>query len=188
MDDKRLSKFLSLVLRHEPQAAGLTLDAQGWVEIEDLANATLKRFGAGRNDIERVVRESDKQRFIIEGSRIRANQGHSVEVDLGLKPTLPPAELWHGTPSAHLESILAGGLDKRSRQHVHLSLDRETAVKVATRRTGPWVILRIDAAAMQAEGGVFHVSENGVWLTDAVPARFLSVAEQFSRRDGSRDD
>jgi putative RNA 2'-phosphotransferase len=186
MDDKRLSKFLSLVLRHEPEAAGLALDAQGRVEIDDLARATMKRFGAGERDIERVVRDSDKQRFIIQGSRIRANQGHSVSVDLGLEPSEPPAQLWHGTTAGHLESILASGLEKRGRQHVHLSIDQETARRVATRRTGPWVILRVDAAAMRGECGAFYVSENGVWLTDAVPARFLSVAEQFSHRDSPR--
>jgi putative RNA 2'-phosphotransferase len=188
MDDKRLSKFLSLVLRHEPEAAGLTLDAQGWVELDDLVKATAKRFGAGRDDIERVVAQSDKQRFIIEGSRIRANQGHSVAIDLGLAPTQPPSELWHGTTDANRESILATGLDKRERQHVHLSADRQTARKVATRRAGPWIIFRIDSAAMHAEGGLFYISENGVWLTDAVPARFMTIAEQFSRADAPGGD
>jgi putative RNA 2'-phosphotransferase len=188
MDDKRLSKFLSLVLRHEPEAAGLVLDAEGWAQIDDLVKTTTQRFGAGRRDIERVVRESDKQRFIIEGSRIRANQGHSVAVDLGLAPMQPPAELWHGTTITALDGILAIGLDKRERQHVHLSADRETARKVATRRAGPWVIFRIDTAAMQAEGGLFYVSENGVWLTDAVPPRFLAIAEQFSRANGKGGD
>jgi len=95
MDDKKLSKFMSLVLRHAPETAGLVLDAQGWVEIDDLARAAAEQMSAGRQDIERVVRESDKQRFIIAGTRIRANQGHSVAVDLGLSATMPPASPRH---------------------------------------------------------------------------------------------
>lgn len=187
MDDKALSKFMSLVLRHAPETAGLTLDPQGWVGIDDLVGATAVRFGAGREDIERVVRESDKQRFVIAGDRIRANQGHSVKVDLGLAATMPPAELWHGTAASSQAGILADGLEKRSRQHVHLSADLDTARKVAMRRAGPWIILRIDAAAMQAAGLPFYRSENGVWLTEAVPPRFLSTAETFSstRRQGN---
>ncbi|MBP0578765.1 RNA 2'-phosphotransferase [Labrys sp. LIt4] len=188
MDDKKLSKFMSLVLRHAPETAGLALDAQGWVEIDDLARAAGEQLGAGRPDIERVVRESDKQRFIITGTRIRANQGHSVAVDLGLAATAPPAELWHGTSASNQAGIFSSGLEKRSRQHVHLSADRETARKVAMRRAGPWIILRIDAEAMQAAGLQFYRSDNGVWLTEAVPPHFLSVFETFSRSSRQGND
>lgn len=181
MDDKKLSKFMSLVLRHAPETAGLVLDAQGWVEIDDLARAAAEQMSAGRQDIERVVRESDKQRFIIAGTRIRANQGHSVAVDLGLSATMPPAELWHGTAASNQAGIFSSGLEKLARQHVHLSDDPDTARKVAMRRAGPWLILQVDAAAMQAAGLPFYRSDNGVWLTEAVPSRFLSVFETFSR-------
>ncbi|WP_454814253.1 RNA 2'-phosphotransferase [Labrys neptuniae] len=188
MDDKKLSKFMSLVLRHAPETAGLVLDAQGWVEIDDLTKAAAEQLGAGRQDIERVVRESDKQRFVIAGTRIRANQGHSVDIDLGLAATVPPAELWHGTAASNQAGIFAAGLQKRSRQHVHLSDDHDTARKVAIRRAGPWIILQVDARAMQAEGLRFYHSDNGVWLTEAVPSRFLSVFETFSRPDRQGND
>ncbi|MDZ5448193.1 RNA 2'-phosphotransferase [Labrys sp. ZIDIC5] len=181
MDDKKLSKFMSLVLRHAPETAGLVLDAQGWVEIDDLARTAAEQVGAGLQDIERVVRESDKQRFVIAGTRIRANQGHSVAVDLGLAAATPPAELWHGTAASNQAGIFSSGLEKRSRQHVHLSADHDTARKVAMRRAGPWIILRVDARAMQASGLQFYRSDNGVWLTEAVPPHFLSVFETFSR-------
>lgn len=180
MDDRKLSKFMSLVLRHAPETAGLALDPQGWVAIDDLVRAAAAAFGAGRGDIERVVRESDKQRFVITADRIRANQGHSVAVDLGLAAVEPPGELWHGTAAANQAGILASGLERRSRQHVHLSADLETARKVAMRRAGPWIILRIDTAAMRAAGLPFYRSENGVWLAEAVPPRFLSTVETFS--------
>ncbi|QEN90646.1 RNA 2'-phosphotransferase [Labrys sp. KNU-23] len=188
MDDKKLSKFMSLVLRHAPETAGLVLDAQGWVEIDDLAKAAAERLGAGRQDIERVVGQSDKQRFVIAGTRIRANQGHSVDIDLGLAAATPPAELWHGTTASNQAGIFATGLEKRSRQHVHLSDDHDTARKVAMRRAGPWIILRIDAQAMQAQGLTFYRSDNGVWLTEAVPPRFLGVFETFSRPDRQGND
>ncbi|WP_448952830.1 RNA 2'-phosphotransferase [Labrys neptuniae] len=180
-DDRTLSKFMSLVLRHAPETAGLALDAQGWVGLDDLVKAAFERFGADRQDIERVVKESDKQRFVIDGNRIRASQGHSVSVDLGLAAAVPPPTLWHGTASANQAGILGSGLEKRSRQHVHLSADHDTARKVAMRRAGPWVIVQVDTKAMVRENYQFYCSENGVWLTDAVPARFLSVFETFSR-------
>ena len=168
MDLVKASKRLSYVLRHRPDSVGLTLDEAGWVPVEKL----LKAMGMSRSQLERVVAGNDKQRFIIEGDRIRANQGHSVDVDLQLEPIAPPRTLYHGTVARYLESIREKGLVKGSRQHVHLSADPETATKVGQRRGKP-VILKVDSAGMAAAGFVFYRSANGVWLTDSVPPAFL---------------
>jgi putative RNA 2'-phosphotransferase len=169
------SKFLSLVLRHRPETIGITLDEQGWAEIEDLlaaANRSGKKLT--RPLLERVVRENDKQRFAVssDGTWIRANQGHSAEVNLGLQPIQPPELLYHGTVARFLDSILTSGLERGSRQYVHLSPDVETARKVGQRRGGP-VILTVEAGRMWQDGHTFYRAENGVWLTDAVPAEYL---------------
>jgi putative RNA 2'-phosphotransferase len=165
---KSLSKFLSLVLRHEPAAIGLTLDQNGWVSVEELLHA--------RADLESLVATSDKRRFALNPDRsmIRANQGHSVQVDLALLPTIPPDVLFHGTVERYLPSISASGLVKGKRHHVHLSATRELAVVVGKRRGEPYV-LQVDTRGMVAAGLVFYRSENGVWLTDHVPVRFLSA-------------
>ncbi|MFO0574829.1 MAG: RNA 2'-phosphotransferase [Polyangia bacterium] len=174
MDRSAQSRFLSLVLRHRPEAIGLRLDAQGWVAVDELL-AALAALGRPmtRAALEALVRDSDKQRFALRGDRIRANQGHSIAVDLGLAPEVPPAVLYHGTIARVLPSIRREGLIKGSRTHVHLSADRETALKVGARRGAP-VLLRVDAAALHAAGHAFFLSENGVWLVDAVPPRFLT--------------
>lgn len=180
MNDKRskaVSKFLSLHLRHEPEGLGLTLEPGGWVPINDLlAGARKKGFPITREELARVVADSDKQRFAIDesGLRIRANQGHSVEVDLQLSPAEPPAELFHGTGSTSVDAILATGLERRARHHVHLSPDTETATKVGQRHGKP-VVLVIDAAKMRAEGYTFFRTANGVWLVDEVPPRYLRL-------------
>jgi putative RNA 2'-phosphotransferase len=172
-----LSKFLSLVLRHEPAAIGLTLDQSGWVSVEELLRA-LATHGKPltRAELESLVATSDKRRFALNADRsmIRANQGHSVQVDLALPPTVPPDVLFHGTVERNLPSIRACGLVKGKRQHVHLSATRELAVIVGKRRGAPYV-LEVDARGMVAAGLVFYRSENGVWLTDHVPARFLGA-------------
>ncbi|MEM8713422.1 MAG: RNA 2'-phosphotransferase [Planctomycetota bacterium] len=173
----RLSKFLSLVLRHKPQTIGIELDPEGWVDVDVLlAGAAAHGRSMDRATLEEVVATNSKKRFALseDGTRIRANQGHSVKVDLGLEPKTPPATLFHGTVPAALDSIRTEGLQKRSRHHVHLSKDRETATVVGARRGEP-IILEIDAAAMHAAGHVFFLSENGVWLTDAVPAQFIRI-------------
>lgn len=180
MDDKRrtrISKFISLVLRHQPETARLTLEPGGWVPIDDLlsgAAAAGMRFT--RDELEEVVVACDKQRFAIDptDTKIRANQGHSTEVDLQLEPAEPPAELYHGTPERNLEAVLRDGLFKMARHHVHLSPDTPTATKVGARRGKP-VILVVDAAAMRADGHMFYRSANGVWLVEHVPARYLRV-------------
>ena len=173
----RVSKFLSLHLRHQPEALGLVLEPGGWVAIDALLRgAATAGMTITREELEEVVRESDKQRFAIDetGTRIRANQGHSTEVDLQLEPAEPPAELYHGTPEHNLEVILRDGLKKMARHHVHLSPDVATAAKVGERR-GRAAILVIDAARMHAEGHAFFRSENGVWLVDSVLPVYLRV-------------
>jgi putative RNA 2'-phosphotransferase len=174
-----ISKFLSLVLRHRPEAIGLTLDAQGWAEVDELLRKAARNLPAlrvNRAALEEVVATSDKQRFALseDGKRIRANQGHSVKVDLGLVPRVPPEVLFHGTATRFLDSIRAQGLVPGERQQVHLSADYETAVKVG-RRHGKAVVLKVLAGRMQAAGHQFFVSENGVWLVEAVPAEFLGL-------------
>ena len=173
--DIKISKMLSYVLRHKPQSIGLILDAEGWANLDDLILKSVK-VKITRDDIFRVVKNSDKQRFIIsdDGARIRANQGHSIKVDLGLKETPPPTILYHGTATRFLDSIKSEGLKKMNRHHVHLSSDIDTASKVGTRH-GQLIILSVDCAAMTKAGHVFYCSENGVWLTDAVPPQFLKT-------------
>lgn len=173
----RLSRRISLVLRHRPASAGLTLDAHGWVPIADL----LAGLGVTRDQLDVVVAGNDKSRFAVATGpdgveRIRASQGHSrrVAVDLGLPPAEPPAVLFHGTPASALPSILNEGLRSLSRHHVHLSADVPTALLVGRRRSAQVVVLRVAAGAMAGTGHVFHRSDNGVWLTSAVPPEFLT--------------
>ncbi|MDC0660649.1 RNA 2'-phosphotransferase [Leisingera sp. SS27] len=171
-DLKQLSKFLSYILRHNPGALALDMDPQGWVRVESiLAKAEAP---VTRHQIEEVVRTSSKQRFSFspDGLKIRANQGHSFAVDLGLTPCRPPATLFHGTAERALPAILSEGLKPMQRQHVHLSPDAATARTVGMRHGKP-VILSVDAERMAAEGHVFFLSENGVWLCSAVPAQYL---------------
>ncbi|GAB2733743.1 RNA 2'-phosphotransferase [Streptomyces bullii] len=177
MDERRtvkVSKYLSKHLRHQPERIGLTLDESGWVEIDVLmAAAVAHGFPFTREELNRVVATNDKRRFAVEGSRIRASQGHSIEVDLGLPPAPPPPPyLYHGTVARFLDAIRTEGLRPMNRHDVHLSADRETATRVGARR-GRAVVLTVDASAMHRDGHVFHVSANGVWLTRAVPARYL---------------
>lgn len=176
MDERRtvkVSKYLSKHLRHQPARIGLTLDEGGWVGIDTLiAAATAHGFRFTRAELDHVVAHNDKRRFTIDGDRIRANQGHTVEVDLGLPPATPPPYLYHGTVAACLEAIRAEGLRAMNRHDVHLSPDRETATRVGARRGRP-VVLSVDAGAMHRDGHEFRVSANGVWLTEAVPPEYL---------------
>ena len=173
---KRISKLMSLVLRHKPEHLDLTLDENGWVKV-DLLLAAMQRQGldVDRDLLEEVVRDNDKQRFAFNDDRtqIRANQGHSIEVDVELEQKTPPSVLLHGTVEKFLDAIRESGLEKMNRQHVHLSGDLETANKVGSRRGKP-VILQIDAAKMEKNGHVFYLSANGVWLTDHVPPGFIT--------------
>ncbi|MBI2394056.1 MAG: RNA 2'-phosphotransferase [Deltaproteobacteria bacterium] len=174
MDRVATSKFLSYVLRHHPAAIGITLDEAGWVAVDALLDA-LRAHGRPleREQLEEIVRTSDKQRFALEHGRIRAHQGHSVAVDLALSPREPPLTLFHGTVARFLDSIRREGLRRGARTHVHLSADFVTAQSVGARR-GAAVVLVVDAASMHREGHDFSVTENGVWLVEAVPARFIS--------------
>ncbi|MFE2460035.1 RNA 2'-phosphotransferase [Streptomyces sp. NPDC059402] len=169
----KVSKYLSKHLRHQPERIGLTLDEGGWVEIDTLiAAAAAHGFRVTRDELDHVVATNDKRRFAVDGTRIRASQGHSIDVDLGLPSATPPPYLFHGTVARHLEAIRTEGLRPMNRHDVHLSPDRATATRVGARRGRP-VVLSVDAAAMHRDGHVFHVSANGVWLTKAVPSRYL---------------
>jgi putative RNA 2'-phosphotransferase len=175
-NDAEISKFLSYVLRHDPASIGLMLDPQGWVDVNDLlARATKSGRGLDRTTLHRVVAENDKKRFTLseDGDRIRAAQGHSVKVELGLSPVDPPTVLYHGTADRFIDSILREGLRPQSRQQVHLSLDVATATAVGTRHGRP-IVLLIDAAAMHRNGRLFYRADNGVWLTDEVPPNYIS--------------
>ena len=178
MDVVRTSKRLSYVLRHRPDSVGLTLDAAGWADVEEL----LAALGLTRAELDAVVAGNDKRRFAYDrtGTRIRASQGHSVPVDLGYEPAAPPEELFHGTVERFLPSILAEGLRPGRRHAVHLSPDVATARVVGGRRGRP-VVLRVDAAALAATGAPFTRSANGVWLVPAVPPAYLSVADREER-------
>ncbi|MEV4054434.1 RNA 2'-phosphotransferase [Amycolatopsis sp. NPDC049688] len=167
----RLSKRLARHLRHDPAALGLTLSPDGWAPVDTLLSA----LSITREELDEVVEKNNKRRFAFDetGTRIRASQGHSVAVDLGLPDTVPPDVLYHGTVATFLDAIFREGLRPMNRHAVHLSATPETARTVGARRGKP-VILRIDAAAMTAAGHKFQVSANGVWLTTSVPPPYLS--------------
>jgi putative RNA 2'-phosphotransferase len=173
----RISKFLSLVLRHQPQLIGINLDEQGWVNVDELLKQAHQHGQLITMEVlNHVVETNAKKRFAFSNDKqqIRASQGHSVEVELGYEPQVPPKVLYHGTGSQSVESILKTGLEKRNRQHVHLSADVDTAIKVGSRHGRP-VVLNVLAGEMTKSGFVFYLSTNGVWLTDEVPAAFLSM-------------
>jgi len=172
-----LSKLLALALRHDPSVLGLTLDARGWTDVDAvLAGLATKGEAITRDDLEDLVASSDKQRYALspDGARIRANQGHSIDVDLELPRAEPPEILFHGTVARFLPSIREKGLLRGVRTHVHLSADEKTANVVAARRAGEKVVLRVRAADMHRAGHAFYRSENGVWLTEHVPPEFLA--------------
>ncbi|MEV4097355.1 RNA 2'-phosphotransferase [Streptosporangium saharense] len=176
MDERRMvriSKYLAKHLRHQPERIGITLDDGGWVEVGTLLTAAAAHgFPFSPAELERVVADNDKRRYVIEDGRIRASQGHSVTVDLDLPVAEPPAFLYHGTVARNVAAIRAEGLRPMNRHHVHLSPDRQTATRVGSRRGAP-VVLVVDAAAMRGAGHEFRISANGVWLTDRVPPSFL---------------
>jgi putative RNA 2'-phosphotransferase len=178
MDERhlvKLSKYLSRHLRHQPEAIGLTLEPGGWVAIDTLLEAVARHgVSLSRTELEEIVARNNKRRFALDetGLRIRANQGHSVPIDLQLEPLLPPDLLYHGTSVAALGAILRDGLRKMRRHHVHLTDDLATAEAVGARHGTP-VVLLVDAAAMARDGHQFYRSENGVWLTEDVAPRYL---------------
>jgi putative RNA 2'-phosphotransferase len=175
----QVSKFLSLVLRHDPGKIGLRLDPAGWAEVGELLSAAeAAGVRIDRETLERVVGENDKRRFALspDGTRIRASQGHSVSVDLGLARQTPPEVLYHGTATRFVDSIHDNGLHSASRTHVHLSADEVTARAVGQRHGRP-VVLTIATGRMHRDGHPFFRSENGVWLTDAVPAEYIGLED-----------
>ena len=178
---KTISKYLSLHLRHQPEAIGLTLQPGGWVNINDLLSATRHHsdLTLTRDLLQTVVTTSDKQRFAIspDGQRIRANQGHSIPIDLQLPPQTPPEILYHGTAEPAVSAILAEGLKKMARHHVHLSATPDTAKTVGSRHGRP-VIFQVAATTMYNDSFTFHCSDNGVWLTDHVPVEYLTPMDE----------
>lgn len=171
----KISKFLSKYLRHQPESLGITLESGGWVNVQELLAACAKhQFPITLRELQEVVANNDKKRFSFDstGTLIRANQGHSVEVDLQLEPLTPPNVLYHGTGHKSVESILQTGIAKMSRHHVHLSADIATAKTVGARHGRP-VVFAIDAASMYQAGYQFYCSNNGVWLVDNVPPEYL---------------
>ncbi len=172
---KKISKFLSLVLRHKPETIGITLDENGWVDTNELLE---KLSNKNRNitflQLEEVVEKNNKKRFAFNETRtkIRASQGHSLSINLNYKPVEPPEILYHGTATRFIESIKEQGLLKRNRDHVHLSHELDTAITVG-KRHGKIKVLHVKAKEMFDEGYKFYFSDNGVWLTDHVPTNFI---------------
>jgi putative RNA 2'-phosphotransferase len=178
----KTSKFLSLILRHEPERVGLTLGEAGWIGVEELLQA-VKRHGVALSldQLKHIVATSDKKRFAFseDGLRIRASQGHSVEVDLQYAPQTPPEILYHGTAERFLESILREGLKKMERHDVHLSAETRVTLQVGSRHGKP-VLLTIRAGEMHRAGFVFRCSANGVWLVDHVPPQHIALSSHDS--------
>ena len=174
MNHTRTSRYLCRLLRHHPEAAGITLDAHGWADVEELIAKVNPTHPLDRALLEEIVRTDNKQRYSYDDSRqrIRANQGHSIPVDVELKQTVPPEILWHGTGEKYTESIDRTGLIPKSRLYVHLSADTQTAAAVGKRHGTP-VIYQVDSGRMSRDGYPFFLSENGVWLTKAVPPEYL---------------
>ena len=170
MDLIRISKFISLILRHKPDAIGITLDKHGWANVEEL----IKGVGIDIQTLEQIVVTDNKQRYSFNEDKtlIRANQGHSVDIDLGLTEVEPPSFLWHGTGEKYLNGILSCGLIPKTRQYVHLSFGVDTAYEVGSRHGNP-VLIRVNAGQMYQDGYKFYVSANGVWLTESVPIKYL---------------
>ena len=179
--DKRLkntSKFISLILRHRPEVIGITLDEHGWADVRELIDGVNRAEGhfLDQDILEEIVRTDEKQRYSFNEDRtmIRANQGHSIQVDVELEQKTPPDILWHGTGEKYTSSITAQGLIPKSRLYVHLSSDMETAKKVGSRHGKP-VVYEIDCKKMTEDGYLFFRSANNVWLTKAVPVKYLKI-------------
>lgn len=170
-EEKRISKHLSLILRHKPESINISLDSNGWADVNEL----IDKLNLNLNDLKQIVANNDKKRFILseDFSKIRANQGHSISINLNLEEEAPPLVLYHGTAVKNLDSIKSKGLIKGQRQYVHLSLDQDTALKVGQRYGKP-TILKIKAYNMYTQGFKFYLSENKVWLTDHIPPEFIT--------------
>lgn len=174
MNPKETSKFISLILRHKPEAIGITLDEHGWANVEELIAGVAKTHEFNADILEEIVRTDEKQRYSFNEDKtlIRANQGHSIPVDVELDEAEPPVTLWHGTGEKYVAAIDDQGLIPKSRLYVHLSKDRDTAVKVGKRHGMP-VLYIVKAGKMYQDGYKFYLSKNGVWLTKKVPVKYL---------------
>ena len=179
MTDKEsvsISKYMSFILRHHPERAGITLDSNGWADVAELIASMSKpgRVAVTLEDIQYVVANNDKQRFAFNDdlTKIRANQGHSIPVDVQLKEAEPPDTLFHGTSKGAVQGILENGIVPKQRLYVHLSGDEQTALKVGQRHGKP-IVLEIDAEKMVVDGYKFYLSENNVWLTNIVPVAYI---------------
>lgn len=173
------SKFISLILRHKPETIGITLDEHGWADVSELINGIKKTTPFNMEMLEEIVKTDNKQRYSFNEDKtlIRANQGHSIPVDVELKKVTPPEFLYHGTGEKYTASIDNSGLIPKSRLYVHLSDDIETAVKVGSRHGKP-VVYKVSAKAMADAGLEFFLSVNGVWLTKAVPKEYLTKIQE----------
>lgn len=171
---KDTSKYIALILRHKPEVIGISLDEHGWADVEELIAGISKTQIFNMDKLEQIVAEDEKQRYSFNEDKtlIRANQGHSIPVDVELDEAEPPEELWHGTGEKYVSSIDEQGLIPKSRLYVHLSGDRDTATKVGQRH-GKLVLYIVKAGAMHKDGYKFYLSKNGVWLTKEVPAKYL---------------
>ncbi len=175
MNKKKVSKFISYILRHNPGQIGVVLEKGGWANTNDLIENI---EGLDLDILKEIVSEDKKSRYSFKDGfdKIRANQGHSIDVDLGLEPITPPDVLYHGTSTKTLEPIMESGVMKMSRHHVHLSKDIETAEAVGSRH-GRLVLLSVDSKKMYEDGIEFYLSDNGVWLTDYIDFKYCTVLE-----------
>lgn len=171
------SKFISYVLRHKPDAIGIRLNKEGWTDIDELLSKTTKPI-ITRAELEKIVAEDEKGRYTIQGNLIRANQGHSTnQVRMIFKKGVPPVKLFHGADSTAIHEIMKNGLKPMARHHVHLSCDLSTAEQVGGRRRRGYIVLVIDAKKMLSDGHTFFLSENGIWLIDHVPPKYLTESK-----------
>ena len=170
----KISKFLSYVLRHKPEKIGIKLGKDGWVDVKELIEKSKKEIVFDFNELKEVVKNCDKQRFSLSDDfcEIRANQGWSIPIEINFKEIIPPDVLYHGTVEKFISSIKEKGIIPMKRHHTHLSVDNETALKVGSRRGVP-IVLKVDSKQMFADGFVFYISENGVYLTDIVPSKYI---------------
>lgn len=188
MNLTKVSKFISLILRHKPEEACITLDKNGWADTKALVKGVAEKYpGFTINDLIQIVKTDEKQRYAFTPNfaRIRANQGHSIPVDLELLPVEPPKYLYHGSGRKYQDSIIKDGLIPKSRQYVHLSDDFQTAVKVGERHGDP-VVFHVCSGEMYKDGFIFYRSENGVWLTDRVPTNYIEGMTFPTASDGTK--
>lgn len=175
MSDKEISKYISLILRHKPEVIGISLDEHGWANVDELINGVSKSQTLDMETLERIVSEDEKQRYSFNEDKtlIRANQGHSISVDVELEEVKPPEILYHGTGKKYVDSIDVQGLIPKSRLYVHLSADEETAINVGSRHGKP-VVYIVKSGEMYRNNEKFYRSVNGVWLTKSVSIQYLS--------------